>query len=131
MAITRSRRVLANEAVLDQADFFQGNGFDRVAGLTILQVAAKLFWNNQLQVWPLADGSNVTNALVKSGSIYWNEIPGAAGFYNVRWRPTGVGFWRLVLTYAAGTQTVMLDYDVTTEPTATSETGLKASFTKP
>jgi hypothetical protein len=131
MAITRSRHVQTNEVVLDQADFFQGNGFDRVPGLTISSVAVQVFWNNQLQPWPLTDGTPVTNALAAAGYVYWNEIPGAAGFYSVRWRPTGTGYWRVVLTYATGTQTVCLDYDVIPESATVSETGLKAVFVKP
>lgn len=128
MAITRVRRIQTNEAVLDQADFFQGNGYDRVISLTPAAVALKVFQANQFQPWTLVDGSNVTDALVVSGYVYWNEIPGAAGFYSIRWRPTTAGFWRLALTYPAGTQTVLLDYDVYTPPTSPGETGLRASF---
>lgn len=131
MAITRVRRVQTNEVVLDQADFFQSGGFDRVSGLTTVSITAKLFWDNQVQPCVLVDGANVTNVLVAAGSVYWHEIPSASGYYSVRWRPAGTGFWRLVLSYAAGTQVQLFDYDVVSETTAISANGLKASFSKP
>lgn len=126
-----NRRVEANQTVVDQADLFQGNGYDRVAGVLHGAITLKVFWNNVTQSWPMADGTGLTDAQIQSGRVYWNEIPGAPGFYSVRFRPTGVGFWRLSLTYPAGSQARVLDYDVYLESTATHQTGLRASFTKP
>ncbi len=131
MVITRSRRVQTNDVVLDQVDIFQGNGYARVASLTISDVGAKLFWNNQLQPWAFVDGTSIPDTLVVSGYVFWNEIPGAPGFYNVRFRPQGTGYWRLVVTYLAGLQTTCVDYDVLPESATLSETGLRASFIKP
>lgn len=130
MATTRGRLVQINQVILDQADFFQLDGFTRVVGLQPSDLTLQLFFQNQLQPWPLIIGSGVTDALVKSGSVYWNEVPGSPGIYNVRFRPNTTGYWRLLITYAAGTQIMGQDYDVVTQ-TPVVESGLKASFVKP
>ena len=124
----RTRRIASNETVYDQADFFQGNGYDRVTGILINQITAKLFFNNLPQPVSILDGSNITDSLVAAGFVYWQEIGGAAGYYNVRWRPSAVGHWRLVLSYPTGTQSLVLDYDVEAEVDAGFSGGLKASF---
>lgn len=128
---SRIRRVEINEVVVDQADIFQSNGFDRVTSLIYNQVQVKLFKDNVLQPCTVVDGTGVTDPLVYAGSVYFNEIPGATGYYNIRWRPFGIGYWRLVLTYSSVAQTLLLDYDVFSNATATTESGLRASFSKP
>lgn len=131
MAISRSRRVEANQTVNDQADLFQGNGYDRVTGVGFSSITLKIFWNNITQPWTIADGSGLTDAQITSGKVFWHEIAGSPGYYAVRFRPTATGLWRIVLTYPAGSQVNQIDYDVYVQPTAVSETGLRASFTKP
>jgi hypothetical protein len=130
MATTRGRVVYNNQTILDQADFFMSDGFTRVTSLSIVQVSASLFYLNQPQPWVLTSGLGVTNAQIAAGKVYWNEIPGAPGYYNVRFIPNAIGYWRLLITYPAGTQIAAQDYDVIDTPPGT-ETGLKASFNKP
>lgn len=130
MPTTRGRLVQINQIIIDQADFFQSDGFTRVLGLGISDVVSQLFFNNQLQPWPLVLGNGVTDAQVRSGTIYWNEIPGSPGFYNVRFRPNAIGYWRLLITYTAGEQIMAEDFDVAAQVPVV-ESGLKATFTKP
>lgn len=130
MATTRGRLVQINQLILDQADFFESDGFTRVIGLIPSNLVSELFYKNVLQPWPLVDGSGVQDNLVKSGNIYWNEVPGSPGIYNVRFRPNAIGYWRLLITYAAGTQIMGQDYDVVAQVPVV-ESGLKASFVKP
>jgi hypothetical protein len=130
MATTRGRLVQINQTIIDQADFFEADGFTRVVGLTIPDLTHEIFFNNVLQTWPLIDGSSVSDAAVVSGNVYWNEVPGSLGFYNVRFRPNAIGFWRNLVTYTAGTQIMGQDFDVVSQVPA-AETGLRASFTKP
>lgn len=130
MSTTRGRLVSTNNVVLDQADFFQIDGFTRVTGLLPGQLTCQLFFQNQLQPWPLATGAGVTDAQVAAGRVYWTEVPGSPGIYNIRWRPNAVGYWRLIITYPAGLQIMGQDYDVVVAGVAV-ETGLKASFVKP
>lgn len=130
MSTTRGRLVPINRVIIDQADFFQSDGFTRVFGLGISDLVAQLFFNNQLQPWTFVLGDGVPDAIVKSGSIYWNEIPGSPGLYNVRFRPNAVGYWRLLITYVVGEQIMAQDFDVTAQTPAV-ESGLKASFVKP
>lgn len=130
MSTTRGRLVTNNNVVLDQADFFMPDGFTRVAGLTIGQLTCQLFFQNALQPWALITGAGVLDAQVASGKVYWVEVPGSPGIYNVRFRPNALGYWRLIITYPAGTQIMGQDYDVVPAGVPI-ETGLKASFVKP
>jgi hypothetical protein len=130
MATTRGRIVQQNQIVYDQVDFFQSNGFTRVTGLTYTAVLLNVFFENVAQPWPLADGLIVTDAQVASGYVYFNELPGSPGYYNIRWRPNGLGYWRLLVTYVPGQQIEAQDYDVVSSAPVV-ETGLSASFLKP
>lgn len=112
----RSRVVVANEVSLDQADFFQEDGFTRVSGLASSDVSLQVFQNNTLLDWTLVTGVAVDDESVRSGHVYWSEISGAAGVYSVRLRPSAVGYWRVILTYAAGAQILAQDLDVLPDP---------------
>lgn len=127
---TRGRQVYANQVVLDQADFFQPDGFTRVTGLNATLVSHQLFFDNQSQPWTLVNGSSVPDSQVVSGKVYFHEIPGQPGCYSVRFRPHAIGYWRLLVTYAPGQQITAQDYDVIASPVA-GESGLKASTVKP
>lgn len=125
---TRGRLVRVNQTVIDQADYFQADGFTRVTGLTIVDVESQVFFNNALQPWPLTDGSSVSDAQVKSGFLYFHEITGTNGNYSLRFRPNSAGYWRVLLTYTSGQQILAQDYDVSADPVVMGG-GLKASFT--
>lgn len=130
MATTRGRLVQQNQVVYDQVDFFQSDGFTRVTGLTFSGVSLNAFFENVAQPWPLVNGLGVTDAQIASGQVYFNEVPGSPGYYNIRWRPNAIGFWRLLITYAPGQQIEAQDYDVVqSQPIV--ESGLSASFIKP
>lgn len=130
MATTRGRQVFSNQTVLDQADFFQGDGFTRVTGITLSDVTAQLFLNNALQSWPLVNGSVVTDVNVAAGSIYFYEV--SSGIYSVRFRPNAIGYWRMLINYPAGSQILAQDYDVVAQTgTIGGGTGIKSSFIKP
>jgi hypothetical protein len=128
---TRGRQLIQiNQVVFDQPDFFESDGFTRKTGLVVGDLTYEVFFNNTPQPWVLIDGSSTTDSQVRSGTVYWTEVPGSPGFYNVRWRPNAIGYWRVLITYTAGTQIMGQDYDVVaTLPQA--ETGLRATFTKP
>jgi len=130
MATTRGRIVHSNQVVLDQVDFFLSDGFTRAAGLTPAHLVCQLFFDNTPQVWPLMSGVGITDQQIVSGFVYINEVVGAPGFYNVRFRPNATGYWRNLLTYTAGQQISAQDFDVIASG-ANPETGLKASFVKP
>lgn len=129
MATTRGRVVQANQVVLDQVDFFQPDGFTRVTGLVPASLVSQLFFNNTQQPWPLISGLGVTDTQVSSGFIYFNELAGQPGFYSVRFRPNSLGYWRNLLTYAAGMQIAAQDFDVVQSAPA-MESGIHASFIK-
>jgi hypothetical protein len=126
---TSNRTVPINQVVYDQADFFQADGSTRETGLGVGDLGYNLFFQNVSQPWPLVDGTSVTDAQIRSGSVYFNEVAGSPGYYSVRLRPNAIGFWRLLLSWAGPvTQTLAQDYDVT-EPTSKAS-GLSVSFQK-
>ena len=57
---TRGRLVYANQTVVDQADFFQSDGYTRVTGLVPANLVMQLFFDNQLQPWTFITGANLT-----------------------------------------------------------------------
>jgi len=128
MSTTRGRLVQNNQVVFDQADFFLSNGFTRITGLTISDLTMDIFFQNVTQPWLFVSGVGVTDVQVVSGRVYFNEISGKPGYYSVRLRPNAVGYWRLILSYTAGLQTVGQDYDVTAA--TSTDAGLRASFIK-
>lgn len=130
MGTNRGRIVQANQVVLDQADFYQGDGFTRVVGLGPGNIVSRVFYNNSIQAWPLVSGNAVNDSQITSGRIYFHEIPGQPGFYSVRFRPDALGYWRTLLTYPAGLQEMAQDFDVL-QSAPTMESGLQASFVKP
>lgn len=130
MATTRGRVVQANQVVLDQVDFFAPDGFTRVPGLIPSSLESQIFFQNVIQPWPLVSGVGVTDAQVVAGFVYFAEIAGNPGFYNVRFRPNAVGFWRNLLTYTPGQQISAQDFDVI-QGTPAIEQGIQASFIKP
>jgi hypothetical protein len=126
--ISTARQVPTNETVLSQVDFFQPDGYTRVAGIGFAQVVVQTFWQNVPQPWSVVTGAGVTDAQVVAGRIYWNEVPGASGYYSVRFRPNAAGYWRLSVGYPAGLQVVAQDFDVA--PRLTTSTGLQSSTVK-
>jgi hypothetical protein len=119
------RVVPTNTLVYDQLDWFQGDFFTRIGGLVPADLAFVVFVNNTVTAWPLTSGVGVTDAQVQAGRVYFQEL--ATGYYGVRFRPNALGYWRLDFRYAAGVQTVSLDYDVVTKLDMAA-TGLHASF---
>ena len=129
MPTTRGRLVYSNQVVFDQADFFQLDGYTRVAGLTVSQVVMELYFNNLPQSWTMVSGVGVPDAQVVAGKVYWQEIPG--GPYALRFRPNAVGYWRLLVTYPVGTQRLAQDYDVNAGTGVAVPSGIKTSFVDP
>jgi hypothetical protein len=125
--VVYGRLIPINRVVIDQADIFAPDDFTRITGLTIADLTATLFYNNLAQPWAFVDGSTVTDAQAASGNIYFNEIIGQPGFYSVRFRPNAVGFWRLCLSYDAGSRALSFGYDAVPEMPPVAS-GLKASF---
>ncbi len=119
------RVVPANTLVFDQLDWFQGDFFTRIGGIGVGNLALTVFVNNTVTAWPLVTGVGVTDAQVKPGNIYFQEL--TTGYYGLRFRPNTLGYWRLDFRYATGVQTVSLDYDVVTKLDMAA-TGLHASF---
>lgn len=113
--------------IIDQADFFQADFFTRITGLTNASLSLALFLNNVEVAWPLITGTGVSDVQIASGNVYFHELT-VAGYYGVRFKPNAIGYWRVVLNYAVGVQSVALDYDVVSP--AALPSGLKASFTR-
>ena len=130
MTSTQDRSVASNQVVYGQVDFFQVDGFTRVTGLTPSGVLVNTFFNNLPQPWAVVNGLGVMDAQITSGYIYFNEVPGSPGYYNIRWRPNAVGFWRIITTYVPGQQIEIQNFDIFAAPSPI-DSGLSASFIKP
>lgn len=52
MSTTRGRLVQINQTVLDQADFFEPDGFTRKTGLGLSDLTYEIFFENGRQPWP-------------------------------------------------------------------------------
>jgi len=127
-----SRIISGASLVYSQLDFFQPAGsINRLQGVVIAQLSAKLFTSNSVLAWPLADGSSVLTTDISSGTIYFNEIQSDPGYYSVRFLPDRIGFWRLLITHSALSTEIIQEYDVVpaSASACASGTGLVASFT--
>lgn len=122
----RWRLIPTNQPALDLADIFQVDGYTRITGLSASNVAIAVFCNNVPQPWTTLNGAGLTDAQLLAGHVYWHEVGAGTGYYSVRWRPNGVGFWRVLITYAAVPQVTALDYDVVAF--SPESQGLKVSF---
>jgi hypothetical protein len=126
-----SRLIAAGAVVYDQPDFYSSPG-TRATGVVLANLSLTLFVNNGLLSWPLEDGSAIADSSITAGSVYFNEISGSNGYYNVRFFPHQIGYWKLVLKHNALNQEVVKEYDIiasgSLSPTSTS--GLNASFVR-
>jgi len=126
-----SRLVSAGTIAYAQADFFQPKGsINRLPGIVAASLGMTVFANSSVMSWDLVDGGGTSNANVSAGSVYFEEISGASGFYLVRFFPDRVGFWRIVFSYPALQQEVLLEFDVVPANVfkAVAKGGLTASF---
>jgi hypothetical protein len=127
-----SRLLPAGTVVYDITEvFFPVNTVNRVSGLTYSSVISTNFVNNNPLNWPIADGTAIQSGQILSGKIYFNEISGNPGFYSIRFLPDRMGFWRLVLNFAAYSTEFSADYDIIPAGAFTpsaSTGGLTASF---
>lgn len=113
---TRTRVVQAHQVVFDQVEILQADLFTRVLGLTVADVSLVLTHNNVSVDWPLLSGVGVTDALVSSGQVYWNEL--SSGAYGLRFFPNALGTWILEVSYPVGTpaQRITVTYDAFNPP---------------
>jgi hypothetical protein len=120
----KNRLVQTNQTVFDQADFFEANDYTRTLDLEVHDLTLQVFLDNVAQAWTLLDGTTVLDSQVSAGYVYWNEV--SPGIYNVRWRPSALGYWRIILSYVVGSKAAVLDYDVVAS--TESAASLRVSF---
>ncbi len=115
--------------VRSQFDFYFPIGsFTRLTGLGFSDFQIKLFHNNSTLSWSLLNGSTVSDSSISSGSVFINEIAGSSGYYNVRFYPDKIGFWRLVLRNPANSIESIQEFNVV--GANQSSQGLIANFNK-
>ena len=85
-----ARLIQAGTLARDQVDFYQSGS--RILGVDISSLTMSAFVDNVAIPWPIIDGSLVSDASVVAGSVYFHEIPGAPGFYSIRFFPDRTGF---------------------------------------
>lgn len=123
-----TRVVPAGKMILENVDLFLGDGRTRVVEVPVSDLQLKVFSNSDEVSWPLVSGVGVNDVRVTAGKVYWTEI--ADGFYNIRFFPSVLGLWRLILTYRAYDQAVSFSYDVVPKVPVNPSTGIRTSFFK-
>lgn len=126
------RLVSAGALVYDQLDFYLPAGsINRPSGVVVGNLSLTVFADNAVMTWPLADGSAVADSSISAGTVYFNEIAGAPGYYSVRFFPDRVAQWRLVFVNAGLSAEVRRDYTALPPGVLRPGTGgLNASFSK-
>lgn len=90
------RLISAGALAYDQTDFFlPAESSNRVSGIVVANLRMTMFVNNAVIPWTLVDGSFVPDSSISAGSVYFNEIAAAPGYYSVRFFPDRIGFYRL------------------------------------
>lgn len=124
-----ARQVPGGCLIRDQIDLYMPAGsINRVRGESYASLGLAVFVDNAALTWPLADGTNVADASISAGTIYFNEIAGSPGYYSVRFFPDRVGFWRLIFREQTLGEEVILSYDVTPARPGVASNELNASF---
>lgn len=123
-----ARIVPSGKMILENVNLFLGDGKTRVIEVSVAELQLKVFCNSDEVDWPLISGVGINDIRVTAGKVYWTEI--SPGFYNIRFFPSVLGLWRLILTYRSYNQAVSLTYDVVPKITGNLSTGVKTSFFK-
>jgi hypothetical protein len=123
-----TRVATSGKVILENVDLFLGDGKTRVVGVSITDLQLRLFCNSDEISWPLASGMGLNDIRITAGKVYWTEI--SRGFYTLRFFPSVLGSWRLILTYRAYNQAVSFTYDVVPKVSTNSTTGVRTSFFK-
>ena len=126
------RLVSAGCLVRDQIDLFTPpTSINRVVGEVPSQLVLTVFANNGVLAWPLVDGTNTPDSSISAGSVHFNEIVGAPGYYSLRFFPDRTGFWRLVVREQALGEEIIKEFDVVPAGffnSGSSPNGLNATF---
>ena len=123
-----TRIVTAGKMILENVDLFLGDGRTRVVEVPVADLQLKVFCNSDEVIWPLVSGVGINDIRITAGKVYWTEI--SDGFYNIRFFPSVLGLWRLILTYRAYDQAVSFTYDVVPKVSVNPSTGVRTSFFK-
>jgi len=123
------RSIAAGVLARDQLDIYNPpSSFTRETGVVPGDLTLVLFVNNVPVVWTILDGTTVADSSISAGSVYFHEIPTEDGFYNVRFFPDRVGYWRMV--FGVNSIEIIKEYDVVSSTTGNTSGGLNASFIK-
>jgi hypothetical protein len=123
------RQVPAGQLIRDQIDLYMPAGsINRVVGESFGNIQLIVFADNGVLAWPLADGTTVPDSMVSAGTVYFNQIVGAPGYYAIRFFPDRCGWWRLVFREPTLVQEVIRSYDVTAATPGPASNELNASF---
>ena len=119
-----ARTIASGRLAFSQADFFESG--HRKLGIAWSDLQMSMFVDGEVLSWMLVDGTFASDSSVGAGLVFFNEMPGAVGFYLVRFFPDMPGFWRIVLRHPVlGTESI---FECDAVPLAPHAGGLTASF---
>ena len=119
-----ARTIAAGRVAFAQSDFFESEV--RKQGVVWSDLQLSLFVDGLPFQWAVADGVPISDTSIGAGSVFFNEVSGAVGFYLVRFFPDRTGFWRIVLRHSALGVESILEFDAIPQVPQTS--GLIAKF---
>ena len=120
-----ARSIASGRLAYCQADFFESGS--RKTGVQYVDIQARVFVDGIVLPWAMSDGTFVPDSSVAAGSVFFNEVAGASGFYSVRFFPDRPGFWRIVISHPVLGVEIIIEFD--TVPPMLTTSGLLASFT--
>lgn len=124
-----NRSVPTSTLIFDQVALYAVDGVTRVTSAAFSGFTLKVFLNGAVQSWTIAAGAGVQNAQISAGTVYFQEISGAPGFYSVRMFLPAPGFWTFSLRYNPVVQESVLSYDARSSSSDCGSSGITASFT--
>lgn len=125
-----SRLIEAGEIVFDQLDFYQSVFPNRIEDIPVSSLEFKVFNNNMLMPWTFVDGTNVQDGQIAANVLYFNQISGNPGYYQIRFFPDRIGFWRVIVKYPTFSIEIIREYDAKPNSSVCDTGGgLQASFT--
>lgn len=119
-----ARTIQSGRLAFAQVDFFESG--HRKTGVVPTDLQMRAFVDGSVLSWGLTDGTFVSNSGVGAGSVFFNEVIGATGYYLVRFFPDRPGFWRFVLLHPVLGTEVICEFDAV--PSLPSVSGLQSSF---
>lgn len=108
-----ARRLIVNQLAYDTViPTLNGDSARPVTGLTYSNFTADVVINGGYMPWEVLSSANVNVMDVLPNKIYVNEVSIGSGVYSIKWWPSQVGFFHIIMKWTAGNQYYDMKYDI-------------------